>query len=114
MWFRHEEYIDFVKQVWDPGRPAPNLERVSASIHSLQGSLRVWDQDVFGAVKKQVKATREAIEEERNSTLYRGPTVKERELVEGHSELLARDEAMERQRSRITWLKEGDQNTSFF
>ena len=30
------------------------------------------------------------------------------------SEVLAREEMMERQRSRISWLKEGDRNTGFF
>jgi hypothetical protein len=46
--------------------------------------------------------------------LYRGPTVRENELVGRLSELLAREETMERQRSRVTWLKEGDRNTGFF
>jgi len=30
------------------------------------------------------------------------------------SELLAREEIMEKQRARTTWLKEGDRNTKFF
>lgn len=30
------------------------------------------------------------------------------------SELLSREEIMEKQRARIDWLKEGDRNTAFF
>lgn len=114
MWFRHARYKDFVKQVWDPGLGEANLEKVGASLRSMQGALRSWEHEVFGSVRKQVRATREAIQVERSTTLYRGPTEKERELVEGLSELLSREEAMERQRSRVTWLKEGDRNTGFF
>jgi hypothetical protein len=30
------------------------------------------------------------------------------------SELLSREEAMEKQRSHVQWLRDGDSNTSFF
>lgn len=80
----------------------------------MQDALRGWEKEVFGSVKKQVRETRAAIEAERSNTLYRGPAEREIGLVDGLSELLKREEAMERQRSRVTWLKEGDQNTGFF
>ena len=57
---------------------------------------------------------RKELEEERGSTLCRGPTVKEREIMAMLSDVLAREETMERQRSRISWLREGDRNTEFF
>jgi hypothetical protein len=69
---------------------------------------------VFGLVKKKVKELRAELEEERISTLYRGPTDREREIMAQLSDTLAREEVMERQRSRISWLKEGDRNTEFF
>ena len=51
---------------------------------------------------------------ESSSTLYRGPTDRGRDIMSKLSEVLAREEMMERQRSRISWLKEGDRNTGFF
>lgn len=52
--------------------------------------------------------------EERGHTLCRGPTAREKELMNELSETLAREEAMEKQRSWVDWLHEGDKNTVFF
>lgn len=114
MWQSHGEYMEFVNRAWDPGEGAGNLESVAASLASLQGSLKAWDREVFGAVKKQVTDLRTMLEEERSKTLYRGPTDRERDLMAKLSDVLAREETMEHQRSRIAWLCEGDRNTTFF
>jgi hypothetical protein len=97
-----------VKQTWDPGQGAVDLAGINASLLSMQGALKNWEQNTFGSVRKPVKNVRAVIEVERSSTVYRGPTAKERELVNQLSEILAREEAMERQRSRVSWLREGD------
>jgi hypothetical protein len=74
----------------------------------------LWDKDVFGSVKEQVKNLRAMLEEERGDTLYRGPTDRERQIVAELGEVLEWEDTMERQRSRISCLKEGDRNTTFF
>jgi len=72
------------------------------------------DRDVFGSVTKKVKELRAKLEEERGSTLYRGPTDRERSIMAQLTEVLAREEMMAKQWSRITWLREGDRNIEFF
>jgi hypothetical protein len=74
----------------------------------VAGRGRIWEGEAAG-----VKARR-AIKNERSTTLYRGPTEQERNLVDQLSELLSREEIMEKQRSRVSWLREGDRNTKFF
>jgi hypothetical protein len=69
---------------------------------------------VFGSVKKQIKEFRGQLEEERGNTLYRGPTDRECSIMAKLSDVLAREEVMERQWSIIAWLREGDKNTEFF
>lgn len=54
------------------------------------------------------------LEEVWRGSLYTGMAQRERQLMRRISELLAREEAMEKQRSCITWLKEGDRNTKLF
>lgn len=113
MWQTHGEYKEFVERVWDSGDGA-DLTQVVGALKSLQGSLRSWDREVFGSVKQQVTQLRGDLEAERSSNLYRGPTTREKAILAKLSDVLEREEIMERQRSRISWLKEGDRNTEFF
>jgi hypothetical protein len=57
---------------------------------------------------------RDKLEKARANSLRSGPTKEECELMKKISDLLAREEAMMKQRSRIQWLAEGDRNTAFF
>lgn len=105
MWKSHGEYMEFVNRVWDPSSDPPDLSVASSALLSLQGSLKTWDREVFGSVKQQVQQLRAELETERSTTLYRGPTDKERNLVAKLADVLTREEAMERQKSRISWLR---------
>jgi hypothetical protein len=113
MWQRHPDYVDFVNQTWDPSG-CDGLSSMATSLERLQVELSAWDRDVFGSVRKKLRHLRKELESERSHTLYRGPTDRERFLMKELAEVLGREEEMERQRSRVEWLKSGDRNTGFF
>lgn len=43
MWQRHDSYVDFVNQAWDPGAEEGSLLSVADSLSKLQSSLGTWD-----------------------------------------------------------------------
>lgn len=66
------------------------------------------DHTVFGSVRQEVRRLHWELENVRSSSLHLGPSRWELQIMTHISELLAREKIMEKQRSRLTWLKEGN------
>lgn len=69
---------------------------------------------MFGSVRKLLAKLRKELEVERGRSIDGGPTRQERHLMAKISELLSREEAVEKQIARIDWLTDGYRNTSMF
>jgi hypothetical protein len=114
MWQRDPSYMALIRDSWDQNPVGQDLEAMHSKLRSMQANLQTWDKNVFGSVKKNLADLRKELELERGRRLRAGPSRYEKSLMSRISELLSREEMMEKQRSRVDWLKEGDRNTSFF
>jgi hypothetical protein len=112
MWVKHDRYSQVVEGSWQAG--AQTLLELNDELGRMQRSLQTWSKQEFGSVKKQLKMMRERLECIRADSLRSGPTREECDLMKKISDLLAREESMMKQRSRVQWLAEGDRNTTFF
>ncbi|KAL2899374.1 hypothetical protein RDABS01_024456 [Bienertia sinuspersici] len=110
-WLTHEKFQDLMKESWDSNAPLiPHLKDFS-------NKLQDWNKEVFHNIFRQkrvllarINGIQKSLCERRNSSLMKLENVLRREL----DEVLKQEELFWYQKSRVTWLKDGDRNTTFF
>lgn len=85
-----------------------NLGAIASSLGNMMKQLQNWRWKQFGNVIKEINKSLSRLEELMSMNADRKEI---REATNKINELLYREEMMLMQRSRVAWLKEGDQKT---
>ncbi|XP_073359913.1 uncharacterized protein [Aegilops tauschii subsp. strangulata] len=114
-WIRHEKYEEMIVEAWDAANSGEEgLAAVWQKLGSMAGSMQRWEREVFGSIRKKIKLLKAQLLEAKERALSTGYQQEVRDIEEQLREVYEREEIMYRRRSRVDWLKAGDQNTQYF
>lgn len=111
MWEREVSLDECIQEAWSHADTKGHLGTIHTALKGLMLSLKQWSADKFGSVRKKLEELRAMLASlQAAGEDYRIIKVTISEM----NELLYREEMLWLQRSRVSWLKEGDRNTKFF
>jgi hypothetical protein len=117
-WTRHEKYDEMIANAWlDAHAANQEVAGVGFACNKLEfvsKQMKVWSRDVFGSIKKQIAHLKGQLCDAKERALHTGFRQEIKDIEDQLHDLYEREEVYQKQRSRVDWLTEGDQNTQYF
>jgi hypothetical protein len=112
-WERENSLGEEIEGAWNGQRPAQNMQDIGKKLDGLMDTLQTWSKRTIGSVPRKLEKLRKRLQV--ISKYHDEYSVEEKRRISLEmNELLAKEEVMWKQRSRVDWLNSGDQNTSYF
>ncbi|XP_058752306.1 uncharacterized protein LOC131625459 [Vicia villosa] len=120
-WFEHEDFLKFVRQQGESFKVQGSSAFIlKEKLRRLRDSLRGWNNRVFKRLdlhlEEEVKLLNELKSDGMsiNSQLSQEVNARRKKSQDNIWRLLQHKEIMIKQKARLKWIKEGDNNTKYF
>ncbi|XP_062009553.1 uncharacterized protein LOC133726094 [Rosa rugosa] len=113
-WLQHGECDGVVKQAWQTDVYGHLMYQLTENIFYTRMKLDAWQKKTFKGRQMTMLGIRARLEELLDVNLTTSVLLEKKQLMEKLQTLLSQEESFWKQRAKVTWLKEGDRNTSFF
>ena len=110
MWERHPGHGVVIADSWGKSKPNGHLGSIRDALKEMMQRLRVWSKENFGHIISDIEKLRTELVD---LQLHVADRTTIRQEMFQLDELLYCEEMLWLQCSRITWIKEGERNTSY-
>lgn len=115
---KHPTFLTVVETAWsESGNRASDLSSLGFKLKKLKRALKTLNKETFSDIQKRVAITNsllKIVQEQAVADPSYDSFQRERDMHSKWTYLRGVEESFFRQKSRVNWLKEGDQNTTFF
>jgi exonuclease III len=103
-----------IETAWKTTKPGVPMFAIWEKIHACRRDLRKWSKNNFSNIQKQIRETESQLKRAEFLSIQGRDHSKVTILKGKFHALLAKNERLWKQRSRVDWLKNGDHNTRYF
>jgi hypothetical protein len=113
-WMIDEGCETTIKTAWESSQRGTRMFNVWHKLKECKRQLGEWSRKSFGSLKKKIERVKQKIQQAEALAIQDREHVNINGLRRELNSLLGQEEKMWRQRSRISWLAQGDRNTKYF